>query len=104
MTATEYGGDSDSWFNAGYCLEHGIGVEKDVERAVTFYSHAAKNFGYFDAIAALGNLHMKGSGVVRSASEAIYYFQVANAVGPWAGWMRRGFNQYVQVSEKIIRF
>jgi TPR repeat protein len=25
-TATEYGGDSDSWFNAGYCLEHGIGL------------------------------------------------------------------------------
>lgn len=44
---------------------------------------------------------MKGSGGVRSATEAIYYYNVANNVGPWVGWMRRGFNHYVQVTTKL---
>jgi TPR repeat protein len=26
LTATEYDGDTHSWFNAGYCLEHGVGA------------------------------------------------------------------------------
>jgi TPR repeat protein len=65
-------------------------------RAATFHQTAAKKFGNFDAVVRLGNLHLQGSGVSRSAQDSLTYFNVANAVGPWAGWLRRGFNQYVQ--------
>jgi TPR repeat protein len=73
-----------------------VGVEKDIVQAANFYFTAAKKFGYFDAIVRLGNLHMQGTGVIRSPTEALSYFKIANVVGPWVGWMRRGFNQYVQ--------
>lgn len=73
-----------------------VGVEKDIERAAAFYLTAAQKFGYFDAVVALGNFYLLGTGVVRNPAEALTFFGVANAVGPWAGWLRRGFNQYVQ--------
>jgi len=95
LLATESGGDSDSWFNAGYCLENGIGTEEDVARAASFYLTAATKFGHFDSVLALGNMHLQGKGVVRSPTEALTYLSAANDVGPWVGWLRRGFNQYV---------
>ena len=32
----------------------------------------------------------------RSASTALQYFSSATAIGPWAGWLRRGFDQYLR--------
>ena len=97
LTATEqHDGDSDSWFNAGYCIEHGLGTEPDLERAATFYTAAAKKFGHFGSIVAMGNMHYEGRGVMRSVNDAVYYLGVANDVGPWMGWLRRGFDQFVQ--------
>jgi TPR repeat protein len=97
LAATEQqDGDSDSWFNAGYCIEHGLGTEADPQRAATFYAHAAKTFGHFGSIVAMGNMHYEGRGVTRSVKESVYYLGVANDVGPWMGWLRRGFDQFVQ--------
>lgn len=97
LTATEQqDGDSDSWSNAAYCIEHGLGTPADPERAASFYLHAAKHFGHFGSIVAMGNMHYEGRGVARSSHEAVYYFGVANDIGPWMGWLRRGFDQFVQ--------
>ena len=27
---------------------------------------------------------------------ALQYYSAATAIGPWAGWMRRGFDQYLR--------
>jgi TPR repeat protein len=97
LAATEQqDSDSDSWSNAGYCIEHGLGTEADPERAATFYIHAAKNFGHFGSIVAVGNMHYEGKGVPRSVKDSVYYLGVANDIGPWVGWLRRGFDQFVQ--------
>jgi TPR repeat protein len=34
--------------------------------------------------------------VPRSVKAALSYFSAATAIGPWSGWMRRGFDQYLR--------
>lgn len=103
LAATEQqDGDSDSWFNAGYCTEHGLGTEADPAKAATFYQHAAKRFGHFGSIVAMGNMHYEGKGVSRSVKESVYYFDVANDIGPWMGWLRRGFDQFAQNEKGVL--
>ena len=60
-----------SLFNAGYCLENGIGTATDVSRAAALYRTAALKFGHFDAVRTLGAMHWTGKGVARSAHEAM---------------------------------
>lgn len=50
--------DGDALFNAGYCLEHGMGIEKSAKEAAELYTVAATQFGHFDAVRALGSMHM----------------------------------------------
>ena len=95
IAATEHNLDGDSFTNAAFCLEKGIGVEKDVVRAAQLYDIAARKFGSFGGINALGNMHMDGVGVPRSAAQALFFTTAAIGVGPWAGWLRRGFDSYL---------
>jgi TPR repeat protein len=37
------GGDGDAWADVGYCLEHGIGVRRDVGAALRAYSRAIRS-------------------------------------------------------------
>lgn len=39
---------------------------------------------------------LQGRGVTRSAKTALSYFSAATAIGPWAGWVRRGLDQYLR--------
>ena len=95
IAATEHSLDGDSFTNAAFCLEKGIGVEKDVVRAAQLYDVAARKFGSFGGINALRNMYMEGIGVPRSATQALFFTTAAIGVGPWAGWLRRGFDSYL---------
>ena len=59
LMAASFETDADSIFNAGHCLEHGLGTEVDLSRAVEFYSIAANKLGNFDSIQALGNMYLE---------------------------------------------
>lgn len=91
LTETE----PDSLFNCGHCLQHGIGVDKDLSRAYEFYKIAAHKFGHFDSITAIGVMKLEGIGVQRSAIEALPYLTASVNMGPWAQWNRRGLDQYL---------
>lgn len=95
ISASEYGQDGDSFTNAAFCLSQGIGVEKDLSRAAQLYDTAARRFGAFAAINALGTIHLEGLGVVRSPAQALFFMNAAISVGPWAGWLRRGLDGYL---------
>jgi SEL1 protein len=58
--AAQYETDGDSLFNAGYCCEHGVGTEKDLQRAIAYYVKA-KKVGHFDSIRLLGVFLMEVS-------------------------------------------
>lgn len=49
--------DADSLFNAAHCLEHGLGAEKDLSRAVKLYMVAANKLGNFNSIHVLANMY-----------------------------------------------
>ena len=57
MAAAETETDGDSLFNAGFCLENGIGVKKDSAAAAVLYTKASKQFGHFAAIKAMGSMY-----------------------------------------------
>lgn len=59
MEGAEYQSDSDALVNAAYCLENGVGVEKDSVKAAELYAVAAKNFGNFEAAKSLGLMYMQ---------------------------------------------
>lgn len=46
--------DGDSLFNAGFCLEKGMGIPQNYSQAAKFYHIAARKFGHFDAIGCYG--------------------------------------------------
>ena len=98
LAAALFETDADSLSNAAHCLEHGLGTERDVARAVQFYTIAATRLGSFNSIHALAGMYSEGRGVLRSAQQALTFHRAATAIGPWAGWMRRGFDQYLSGS------
>jgi SEL1 protein len=59
MAAAAYESDGDSLFNAAHCLENGIGVEKDVARAVQLYTVAANKLGSFNCIHTLAVMYQE---------------------------------------------
>ena len=59
LAAAETETDQDSLFNTAYCLEAGVGIEKDPVRAAYFYNVAAQKFGNFGSINALGIMYMQ---------------------------------------------
>ena len=59
----------------GAYLENGIqGAEKDAERAVLFYSEAAKQ-GYLEAYEALARCYRNGVGVEKDIDKMNYYLK-----------------------------
>lgn len=96
LNATYKDEDADSWYNAGYCLQYGKGTPVDLGRAASFYKKAITKYGHFGSAFLLGNMHYQGHGVVRSVPDALYYLNSINALGPWAGWVRRGLDAYLE--------
>lgn len=96
LNATLKDEDADSWYNAGYCLQNGFGTEVDLGRAASFYKKAITSYGHFGSAFLLGNMHYYGHGVTRSVPEALYYLKSINALGPWAGWVRRGLDAFLE--------
>ncbi|CAM9636099.1 unnamed protein product, partial [Ectocarpus fasciculatus] len=100
LNATLKDEDADSWYNAGFCLQNGLGVVIDLERAASFYKKAITKYGHFGSAFLLGNMYYHGHGVQRSVEDALYYLNSINALGPWAGWVRRGLDAYLEKNVK----
>ena len=96
LNATLEDKDADSWYNAGYCLQNGYGVPRDLETAAQFYQKAVTKYGHFGSAYLLGQMYYDGAGVPRSVSSALNYLNSINALGLWAGWSRRGLDAYLE--------
>lgn len=99
LRAASFEKDGDSVFNAAYCYDQGIGTEKNLERAVYFYTVGAKKLGNFNCVQALAIITLEGRGVIRSATEALSLLNAAKSIGPWASWMRRGFDLFLAAKD-----
>jgi TPR repeat protein len=64
-------------YNIGYMNEQGLGVEKDINKAIGFYTMSA-NDGYDKAQFTLGNAYLNGIGVKQDLDTAINYYQLAS--------------------------
>ena len=95
LRAAQSGTDADSLFNAGYCLEQGIGVEKNPAEAAALYLIGARQFGSFDCIRSLAMMRMEGRGLSRSAPEALQFLKATVTIGPWGAWLRRGLDAFL---------
>ncbi|KAJ0401505.1 hypothetical protein ATCC90586_001537 [Pythium insidiosum] len=90
--------DGDSLFNAGYCHANGLGTAVNWTRAIHYYDIAAKRFGHFDAILALGTIWYNGvdaAVVSRDPSRALTYLRAASEAGAWGAYMRQGFDLFL---------
>lgn len=56
LRAAETESDGDSMYNAGVCLESGIGTAADLPKAVQFYTIGANKFGHFDCVKSLSSM------------------------------------------------
>ena len=72
-------GDAESAFNYGYCLMHGLGVERDLSCAKTFYSFASHIVG--EASYNLAVMYLHGSGVKRDYRKSYEYMRDAAEMG-----------------------
>lgn len=72
LTAASYETDGDSLFNAAHCLENGLGVEKDLSRAVQLYTVGAKKLGSFNCIRSLAGMYLE----VRDTTSSSLYLSV----------------------------
>lgn len=61
--------DGDSYFNAAYCLEHGLGTDRNLTWAAELYTSAAEKFGHFDSVNMIGKEHARVHGV--ESAEAV---------------------------------
>lgn len=59
LMAAQFENDGDALFNTAYCYENGIGTDKSLEKAIYYYSLAAKKVGYFGAVHRLGELTLE---------------------------------------------
>ncbi len=102
LASANLGVESDSIFNAAFCLENGYGVERDVFRALQLYITCANKFNHFDCSISAGRLIFNG---VHSNGSIVYHrnpllaltYQL-NALkngGSWSAWTRRGLDQYL---------
>jgi TPR repeat protein len=56
--------DADALANAAYCLQHGVGTEKDLTKAAHFYLTAARKFGHFTSVRLMGVMYMEVSIII----------------------------------------
>src|SRR6185369_16880914 len=83
-------GNSFAQANLGWCYEKGLGVDKNVQKAVELYQEAVKQENFY-AYVSLGLCYKNGIGVERDIQKAIELFQRAaeekNAYGQYnLGW------------------
>ncbi|NOX83728.1 MAG: sel1 repeat family protein [Alphaproteobacteria bacterium] len=71
-------GDADAQHLLGYIYENGLGVPRDMARALAYYSKAA-NQGQADSQYALGDLAFTGDGVKRNLERAAGWYKLAAA-------------------------
>lgn len=67
-------------YNLGYLHEFGLGVKKDIKKAISFYTLSA-NDGYDLAQNTMGNAYLKGVGVEKNLPLAISFYQLAAKQG-----------------------
>ena len=87
--------DGDSLFNTGHCYWEGVGVEQDLNIAVSYFQRAANDFGHFGSIHKMGKALLDGNGVERSCKQSLKYLVPAARHGSWGNVVRRGFNRYL---------
>jgi len=63
-------------YNIGYMYEKGLGVKKDIKKAIEFYKMSA-NDGFAPAALLVGNAYLKGIAVNKNLRKAIYYYEIA---------------------------
>ena len=73
-------GDADAQFNLGLCYYIGEGVDKDLEKAVYWYSKAAEQ-GRASAQFNLGICYENGEGVDKDLEKAVYWYTKAAEQG-----------------------
>eukprot|EP00298_Acanthocystis_sp_HF-20_P004589 c14920_g1_i2.p1 GENE.c14920_g1_i2~~c14920_g1_i2.p1 ORF type:complete len:300 (+),score=103.10 c14920_g1_i2:25-924(+) len=67
-------GDSNAQFAVGFLCYHGIGVPKDVDKALQYFLKSA-NQNNSVAQYSLGYIYQKGQGVIQSTDEAIKWYK-----------------------------
>ena len=90
-------GDSDATFNAGHCLDAGLGTQQNTTAAMARFE-AGVALGHFDCILALGRIFALGrvpGSPVRNVARALPLLTAVAKFGPWAGLVRRGFERYL---------
>jgi TPR repeat protein len=73
----------------GYCYEEGIGVNKNTEMAVKWYTKAAQQ-NYPEAMVNLGHCHTQGKGVGLDPVQAFSWYQKAAALSSPVGLYNLG--------------
>ena len=73
-------GDERAAFNYGYCLWHGLGVDRDAREAKSFFAFARDMAGG-ESCYNLAMLYMHGDGVRRDYREALRYMRISAARG-----------------------
>ncbi len=73
-------GNEDAAFNYAYCLWHGLGTERDVSGAKSFFSFA-RDLAGGDSCYNLAVIYMEGEGVARDYYQAYRYMTDAAELG-----------------------
>lgn len=89
--------DADSIYNVAQCYMHGFGTEINLLQAYEYLRIGASKFGHFDCITQVGYMLYDGDvrGLPRQPIDASKYLLEASSLGPWAVWVRRGFDNYL---------
>ena len=87
--------DGDSLFNAGYCLLHGKGVQRNFSLAKELFYIAAHKFGHFDSIHSLGVISYEGHEGARHPRDTLQYLKLSSSMGSYHSWIRRGLDNYL---------
>ena len=88
--------DGDSIFNAATCHQQGTGTPVNQAAAAELMLVAARDFGHFDAITAIGEQHYTGQGhLARNVATATEFLRAAAGMGEWGGLPRAAFDRYL---------
>lgn len=74
MNATTFDTDADSWFNAAYMLQNGLGIDADQEKAANMYKHSVTQFGHFGSTFELGKMYLQVSSEFYFSCNALFLF------------------------------
>src|SRR6266705_1429347 len=78
QTALANAGDPIAQLKLGVAYDAGIGIERDIAKAIMWYKKSAEQ-GNADAQNSLGSLYQSGDGVSKDSKQAVYWFQKAAA-------------------------